>query len=129
MSGCRTFENGCGYDTLFDMAHVQGSWTMLRAMLLDRKCWQSAVMLDPITGFVFANLSDFRIGLDPPGFKLRAASGFEAADFFVAGIKLTGFVVQLTPRLLDMEQGTNLPARQGEFLTLSLDYREPCCNR
>jgi len=23
---------------------------MLRAMLLDRKCWQSAVMLDPITG-------------------------------------------------------------------------------
>ena len=24
-------------------------------------------------------------GLDPPGFKLRAASGFEAADFFVAG--------------------------------------------
>jgi hypothetical protein len=26
------------------------------------------------------------IGLDPPGFKLRAASGFEAADFFVAGM-------------------------------------------
>jgi hypothetical protein len=23
---------------------------MLRAMLLDRKCWQSAVMLDPVTG-------------------------------------------------------------------------------
>ena len=28
----------------------KGSWTMLRAMLLDRKCWQSAVMLDPETG-------------------------------------------------------------------------------
>ena len=25
---------------------------MLRAMLLDRKCWQSAVMLDPITGLL-----------------------------------------------------------------------------
>ena len=28
----------------------KGSWTMLRAMLLDRKCWQSAVMVDPYTG-------------------------------------------------------------------------------
>jgi hypothetical protein len=26
---------------------------MLRAMLLDRKCWQSAVMLDPETGRLF----------------------------------------------------------------------------
>src|SRR5271170_5301928 len=90
-----------------DIANGQGSWTMLRAMLLDRKCWQSAVMLDPLTGFGFTDLSDFRLGLDPPGFKLRAASGFEAADFFVAG-NFTGFVVQLTHRLLDMEQGTNL---------------------
>ena len=31
----------------------------------------------------------FALGLDPPGFKLRAASGFEAADFFVAGIPRT----------------------------------------
>jgi phospholipid:diacylglycerol acyltransferase len=59
---------------------------MLRAMLLDRKCWQSAVMLDPITGLAsFASAPLTFLGLDPPGFKLRAASGFEAADFFVAG--------------------------------------------
>ena len=57
---------------------------MLRAMLLDRKCWQSAVMLDPITGLL-PDVQIFDLGLDPPGFKLRAASGFEAADFFVAG--------------------------------------------
>jgi phospholipid:diacylglycerol acyltransferase len=57
---------------------------MLRAMLLDRKCWQSAVMLDPDTGsHLHININE--IGLDPPGFKLRAATGFEAADFFVAG--------------------------------------------
>jgi phospholipid:diacylglycerol acyltransferase len=57
---------------------------MLRAMLLDRKCWQSAVMLDPDTGLL--SIFTTYVGLDPPGFKLRAASGFEAADFFVAGI-------------------------------------------
>lgn len=50
-----------------------GSWHMLRSMLLDKNCWLKHVKLDPLTG------------LDPPGFKLRAAQGMEAADFFVAG--------------------------------------------
>lgn len=50
-----------------------GSWYMLRAMLLDKQCWLKHLMLDPITG------------LDPPGFKMRAAQGMDAADFFVAG--------------------------------------------
>ncbi|CAN6609815.1 phospholipid:diacylglycerol acyltransferase [Trichomonascus vanleenenianus] len=50
-----------------------GSWYMLRAMLLDKQCWLRHIMLDPETG------------LDPPGFKLRAAQGMEAADFFVPG--------------------------------------------
>jgi hypothetical protein len=35
--------------------------------------------------FCSPHLVFINIGLDPPGFKLRAASGFEAADFFVAG--------------------------------------------
>jgi hypothetical protein len=52
-------------------------------------------------------LADLLVGLDPPGFKLRAASGFEAADFFVAG-KISIFLIRLTYRLLDMEQGMNL---------------------
>ncbi|VVT47390.1 uncharacterized protein SAPINGB_P001687 [Magnusiomyces paraingens] len=50
-----------------------GSWHMLRAMLLDKNCWLQHLMLDPVTG------------LDPPNFKIRAAQGMEAADFFVAG--------------------------------------------
>ncbi|KAA8909252.1 hypothetical protein TRICI_004564 [Trichomonascus ciferrii] len=50
-----------------------GSWSMIRAMLLDKHCWLKHIMLDPETG------------LDPPGFKLRAAQGMEAADFFVPG--------------------------------------------
>lgn len=50
-----------------------GSFFMLRTMLMDKACWLKHVMLDPETG------------LDPPGIKLRAAQGFEAADFFVTG--------------------------------------------
>lgn len=50
-----------------------GSFYMLRAMLLDKQCWIKHLSLDPNTG------------LDPPGFKMRAAQGMEAADFFIAG--------------------------------------------
>lgn len=50
-----------------------GSFYMLRAMLLDKQCWLKHLSLDPQTG------------LDPPGFKMRAAQGLEAADFFIAG--------------------------------------------
>ena len=50
-----------------------GSFFMLRTMLMDKACWLKHVMLDPETG------------LDPPGITLRAAQGFEAADFFVTG--------------------------------------------
>lgn len=50
-----------------------GSFFMLRTMLTDKVCWLKHIMLDPETG------------LDPPGIRLRAAQGFEAADFFVTG--------------------------------------------
>jgi phospholipid:diacylglycerol acyltransferase len=38
--------------------------------------WKQHIMLDKYTG------------LDPPGFKLRAATGFDATDFFVTGYNL-----------------------------------------
>ncbi|CUM66081.1 uncharacterized protein PRCAT00003735001 [Priceomyces carsonii] len=50
-----------------------GSFYMLRTMIMDKNCWLKHIMLDPETG------------LDPPNIKLRAAQGFEAADFFMAG--------------------------------------------
>ncbi|KAI9836160.1 MAG: hypothetical protein M1837_003448 [Sclerophora amabilis] len=50
-----------------------GSWSMMRALVLDKASWKRHIMLDKITG------------LDPPGIKLRAAQGFDAADFFVTG--------------------------------------------
>jgi phospholipid:diacylglycerol acyltransferase len=50
-----------------------GSWTMMRALVLDKAGWKKHIMLDKETG------------LDPPGVKLRAAQGFDAADFFITG--------------------------------------------
>lgn len=50
-----------------------GSFYMLKAMFLNKNCWLQHIMLDPDTG------------LDPPHFKVRAAQGFEAADFFITG--------------------------------------------
>lgn len=62
----------CPGDVYF-RKRMWGSWYMLRSMLLNKSCWLKHVCLDPNTG------------LDPPNFKLRAAQGMEAADFFVAG--------------------------------------------
>ena len=50
-----------------------GSWSMMRALVLDQASWKRHIMLDKQTG------------LDPPGIKLRAAQGFDATDFFITG--------------------------------------------
>lgn len=50
-----------------------GSWSMMRALVLDQALWKNHIMLDKETG------------LDPPGIKLRAAQGFDATDFFITG--------------------------------------------
>jgi len=50
-----------------------GSWTMMRALVMDKEVWKRHVKLDETTG------------LDPPGIKLRAAQGFDATDFFITG--------------------------------------------
>ena len=43
---------------------------MMRALVLDKASWKRHIMLDKISG------------LDPPGIKLRAAQGFDAADLY-----------------------------------------------
>lgn len=50
-----------------------GSWTMMRALVLDKEVWKQHIMLDKQTG------------LDPPLVKLRSAQGFDATDFFITG--------------------------------------------
>ncbi|KAF8866329.1 LACT-domain-containing protein [Acephala macrosclerotiorum] len=60
-----------------------GSWSMMRALVLDKEGWKRHIMLDKYTG------------LDPPGgIKLRAAQGFDAADFFITGYWIWNKIVE-----------------------------------
>ncbi|GEQ72793.1 hypothetical protein JCM33374_g6481 [Metschnikowia sp. JCM 33374] len=59
-----------------------GSFYMLRTMVLDKTCWLKHIKLDPETG------------LDPPNIKIRASSGFDGSDFFVAGYWIWNKILQ-----------------------------------
>ncbi|KAI0233631.1 phospholipid:diacylglycerol acyltransferase [Massospora cicadina] len=59
-----------------------GTLTMFRSVLTDRDCWLRCLKLDEATG------------LDPPGFKLRAAQGLDAADYFVTGYWVWGKLIE-----------------------------------
>lgn len=59
-----------------------GTLSMLRIMLVDKYCWIKHMRLDPETG------------TDPPGIKLRAAQGIEAADFLLPGFWVWARVIE-----------------------------------
>ncbi|KAI8391431.1 Lecithin:cholesterol acyltransferase-domain-containing protein [Radiomyces spectabilis] len=59
-----------------------GTTTMFRSVLLDKESWTQHMRLDPVTG------------LDPPGIKVRAAQGMDAADYFVTGFWVWAKVIE-----------------------------------
>ena len=59
-----------------------GSWSMMRALVMDKEVWKKHIMLDQVTG------------LDPPDIKLRAAQGFDATDFFITGYWIWNKIVE-----------------------------------
>ncbi|KAG1141185.1 hypothetical protein G6F37_002798 [Rhizopus arrhizus] len=59
-----------------------GTMTMVRSVLLDKESWTEHIMLDPETG------------LDPPGYKVRAVHGVEAADYFITGYWVWAKVIE-----------------------------------
>jgi phospholipid:diacylglycerol acyltransferase len=78
----------------------QRIWTAFNggfSFVLDRECWRQHMMLDPYTG------------KDPENVKLRAAEGFEAADYFMANYWVFGKIIQnladigYTPSEMTME--------------------------
>lgn len=63
----------------------QRLWAALvgaRSFLMERDCWQQHMMLDPLTGG------------DPSDIRVRAAEGFEAADFFMANYWVWGKLIE-----------------------------------
>ncbi|RCH85922.1 hypothetical protein CU097_008520 [Rhizopus azygosporus] len=59
-----------------------GTMAMIRSVLLDKESWTEHIMLDPETG------------LDPPGYKIRAVHGVEAADYFITGYWVWAKVIE-----------------------------------
>ncbi|KAK6909810.1 hypothetical protein I203_103832 [Kwoniella mangroviensis CBS 8507] len=57
----------------FFRKRLWGTSTMIRAVLTNKDRWIQALSIDPETG------------LDPPGFKIRAAQGLDAASEFIQG--------------------------------------------
>lgn len=66
------------YSANFFRQRIWGTTTMMRAILKDKDQWIRAMSLDPDTG------------LDPPGVKVRAAQGFDAAAYFITGYFIVG---------------------------------------
>jgi len=56
---------------------------MVESVMTQRDCWKAHMSLDPLTG------------LDPDGIRIRAASGFEAADYFMANYWVGGLLPHL----------------------------------
>lgn len=71
-TGLESWSIGESYRQYF-RKRLWGSWSMMRALILDKAAWKTQIMLDKNTG------------LDPPDIKLRAAQGFDATDFFITG--------------------------------------------
>ncbi|KAJ7072618.1 phospholipid:diacylglycerol acyltransferase, partial [Mycena amicta] len=66
----------------FFRQRLWGGFNMLSQVTFNRDRWIGAMMLDPITG------------LDPPGAKIRAAEGIDAASSFIQGYWLWQKIVE-----------------------------------
>lgn len=80
---------------------------MLRALVMDKASWKKHIMLDKDTG------------LDPPGVKLRAAQGFDAADFFITGYWIWNKI---------LENLATLGYDPTNAFTAAYDWRLSCTN-
>lgn len=59
-----------------------GTTTMIRTVVLEKDMWIKHLSLDPHTG------------LDPPGIKVRAAEGMDAASYFVSGYWIWSKIIE-----------------------------------
>ncbi|MCO5612953.1 hypothetical protein L7F22_067226 [Adiantum nelumboides] len=64
-----------------------GTTTMMRTIVLEKEMWIKHLSLDPVTG------------LDPPGIKVRAAEGLDAASYFVSGYWIWARIIENRPQL------------------------------
>lgn len=78
---------------------------MVSQVTFNKDRWLAALMLDPVTG------------LDPPGIKVRAAEGLDAASTFIQGYWI--WYLEFWSMRLEIDHDCRLQVK---------DYRKPCCS-
>ncbi|PCH36716.1 phospholipid:diacylglycerol acyltransferase [Wolfiporia cocos MD-104 SS10] len=71
-TGLESWSTAPAYRTFFRQK-LWGGFSMLSQVMFNKERWMAALTLDPVTG------------LDPPGAKVRAAEGIDAASSFIQG--------------------------------------------
>ncbi|KAK7691663.1 hypothetical protein QCA50_005062 [Cerrena zonata] len=80
-TGLESWSTSPEYRTFFRQK-VWGGFSMLSQVTFNREKWMATLLLDPDTG------------LDPPGAKVRAAEGIDAASSFIQGFWLWSKIVE-----------------------------------
>ncbi|TCD62272.1 hypothetical protein EIP91_007111 [Steccherinum ochraceum] len=80
-TGLESWSTSPEYRTFFRQK-LWGGFPMISQVTFNREKWMAALMLDPETG------------LDPPGAKVRAAEGIDAASSFIQGYWLWSKIVE-----------------------------------
>ncbi|KAJ2931223.1 hypothetical protein H1R20_g5805, partial [Candolleomyces eurysporus] len=80
-TGLESWTTSPEYRTFF-REKLWGGFNMLSQVTFNKEKWISAMMLDPVTG------------LDPPGIKIRAAQGIDAASSFIQGYWIWSKIVE-----------------------------------
>ncbi|KAH8096763.1 Lecithin:cholesterol acyltransferase-domain-containing protein [Cristinia sonorae] len=80
-TGLESWSTSPEYRTFFRQK-VWGGFPMISQVTFNREKWMASVMLDPETG------------LDPPGVKVRAAEGIDAASSFIQGYWLWSKIIE-----------------------------------
>lgn len=80
-TGLESWSTSPEYRTFF-REKLWGGFNMLSQVTFNKEKWIQAMMLDPVTG------------LDPPGVKIRAAEGIDAASSFIQGYWIWSKIVE-----------------------------------
>ncbi|ORY26177.1 Lecithin:cholesterol acyltransferase-domain-containing protein [Naematelia encephala] len=101
----------------FFRKRLWGTSTMIRAVVTNKERWLQALSIDPETG------------LDPPGFKVRAAQGLDAASEFIQGYWIWQKIVENLATLGYDTNSMDMAAYDWRLAYYNLEIRDAYFSR
>ncbi|GAA5897307.1 hypothetical protein JCM6882_001854 [Rhodosporidiobolus microsporus] len=96
----------------FFRSRIWSGTSMLRAVIKNKEAWTKAISLDPFTG------------LDPPGYRVRAAQGLDAATAFMPGYWIWQKIIENLAVLGYDHDDLNLAAYDWRLAYYNLEVRD-----